>query len=262
MNERELSSGAQGIIKGYKDFAFGNSVCSIPYFNNKTIGIKGALNAEVGKGSLSEINDEIKNLFAINKIDLKTLDSIGLKKFLVDNNIGIDCSGYAYYVLNEESLARGKGGIGEHVKFTNAGNFFRKIRARMMPVKNIDVVTFANTKNSHTVTLSSVEPGDIITVVSSGDARSVDSIRNHVLVIYKTEYENNTLSKIHYTHAVAWPTDGEYGHGIHMGSIRILDTNKTILDQKWGENDMFDMENYTYARAMKSQTEIRRLNWF
>jgi hypothetical protein len=61
-------------------------------------------------------------------------------------------------------------------------------------------------------------------------------------------------------HAIAWPTDGEYGHGIHDGKIEITDINKSILEQRWIENNVIENENYTLIRAQKSITEIRRLN--
>jgi hypothetical protein len=53
---------------------------------------------------------------------------------------------------------------------------------------------------------------------------------------------------------MAWPSDGQYGHGVRQGKITIVNAEKTILDQDWSET-------YTFARAQKSLTEIRRLRW-
>src|SRR3989344_1132631 len=94
---------------------------NVPYFNNKTLGTRGALKAEVGKGSPEDIREEVKNIAIREKINIDNLDKDNLKRFLVDHNIGIDCSGFAYHVLNEESKERGKGNLGNNIAFIEVG---------------------------------------------------------------------------------------------------------------------------------------------
>lgn len=255
MNTKILSDKALSVIDQYKNFQIGSAVCSIPYYNNKTGGLRGALKAEVGKGSPKDIYDEVKNIIEIEKIDQKSLNSENLKRLLVENNIGIDCSGFAYYVLNAEGKGEGKGSLDRHIKFMYAKNFIIWIRAKMMPEKNIDVLTFAHDKNSKKVEMKDIQPGDIITMIN-------DVERNHILVINQVEYQNGIPTTMHYVHTVAWPTDGEYGHGIHEGKIEVIYPEKSLLDQRWIEDGKDGVENYTSERAKKSITELRRLNWF
>ena len=99
-------------------------------------------------------------------------------------------------------------------------------------------------------------------MINSASNDSVDRIRDHIALIYQIEYQNFVPVTLHYTHSVAWPTDGEYGHGIHDGRIDITDINKTIIEQRWNELGKNDAENYTFMRAKISTTELRRLNWF
>ena len=138
------------------------------------------------------------------------------------------------------------------------GFLFGKIKCMFRPIENAGVQTFAHEKNSKVIPIKDVQVGDMITMVGGPD----NGERDHILIIYQVEYQNFIPMTIHYTHAVAWPTDGEYGHGIHEGKIDILDLNKSLIEQRWTENDKIGEENYTFTRAQKSVTELRRLRWF
>ena len=255
MNTKLISDSAIAVINQYKNFQVGKAICSVPYYNNKVKGVRGGLRVEVGKGSPKEIYEEVKMILVKEKITDTEINSEQLKKILVDNNIGIDCSGFAYYILNEESKSRGKGSLDKHIHFIRATNIFAKFIVRFKPEANVDVLTFADNKNSEVISLEQVGCGDMITMTSSTN----NGERNHILVINQIEYQNFKPVTLHYVHAVAWPTDGEYGHGIHEGKIEISDTNKNLTEQRWVENDKIGAENYTFARAQNSQTELRRL---
>jgi signal peptidase I len=258
MNTKTISNSALDIIDQYKNFKVGNAICSVPYYNNRTSALRGALKVEIGKGSPKDIFDEIQQIFYKNKIDIKTLKSEELKTILTDNNLGLDCSAFAYYVLNEESLSINKGSIDKHLSFPYCSGLFGKIKCKIRPIENTDVKTFAHNDNSRIIKINEIKPGDIITMTGGPD----NNDRDHILIINRIEYQNFIPSTVHYVHAVAWPTDGQYGHGIHNGTINIINTEKSIIEQIWIENDKRNDENYTHTRAKKSLTEIRRLNWF
>jgi hypothetical protein len=262
MNTKVISSPSMVMIDQYKNFKIESAVCSIPYFNNKSTGKRAALGVNVGKGSPKEIYDEILTLARLQKIDIKLFNSETLKKFMISNNIGIDCSGFVYHVLNEESISRGKGSIDRHIHFVNASNIITRLIAKLKPQTNTDVLTLSSNKNSKVVEIKDAQVGDIITMIGTNTV----GIRNHVLIIHQIEYQNFIPITIHYTHAIAWPTDGEYGHGIHEGKIEVVDINKTLCEQRWIElqKDSFiePGENYTYTKAKTSTTELRRMNCF
>jgi hypothetical protein len=258
MNTKTISQKALDIIDQYQNFKIGNATCSVPYYNNRTNALRGALKVEIGKGSPKDIFDEVQQLCLKNKIDINSLKSEELKTILVDNNIGLDCSAFAYYVLNEESSSIGKGNIDKHLSFPYSKGLLGKIKCKIRPIENNDVKTFAHNENSKIIEIKDIKPGDIITMIGGPDQND----RDHILIINRIEYQNFLPSIIHYCHAVSWPTDGKYGHGIHTGTIGIVNTEKSLIDQIWIENDKQNNENYTYTRAQKSLLEIRRLNWF
>ncbi len=254
MTAKLLSEKAISIISEYKNFTTGAAVCSIPYYNNRRVQARARLRAQIGKGSPKEILEEAESVAILQKTNVHALDSISLKKFLVDNNIGIDCSGLVYYILNEEMESRGKGKL--KLNFPNSKGI-GKLRSFLRPVENADVATLAHDENSRVIELKFAEPGDMITMVGGPDNKD----RDHVLVIHEVNYKDDVIVAISYTHTVAWPTDGEYGHGVRQGIIKITDLTKSIVEQNWSEADMTGADNYTFTRAQKSKTELRRLNW-
>lgn len=257
MNTKTISDKALSVIDQYKNFRVGTAVCSVPYYNNRVGGARAKLRALIGKGSPKDIFDEVESQALSEKIDIEKFTSESLKRFLIEKDIGIDCSGLAYYILNAESQSLGKGSLDKHISFVLCKGIISKIRCKIRPAENADTATFAHQKNSEIVNLKDSKPGDIITM--SGNMENKE--RDHMLVIHQIEYQNFTPTTLHYTHAIAWPTDGEYGHGVRQGVIEITDINKNIVEQRWIEKDKTGDENYTFTRARKSLTSLRRLRF-
>ena len=254
MTTKTLTKPALEIIDQYLHFKVGPATCSIPYFNNKTVRARAALRSLTGKGSPVEILEEIQGIIVKNHVDTNTLTDESLKKVLTDSNIGIDCSAFAYYILNSESTELKKQSLNKSLHFPNAYGLFGKLICKLRPVTNCDVANFAHNVNSKIILLKEVKPGDTITMLGGPDVND----RNHILIIDKVDYQESTAgnapTKISYVHSIAYPEDGVYATGIKTGLITIIDLNKNITEQIWSENQLL-------ARAQKSQTELRRLNF-
>ncbi len=258
MNTKTLSNRALSVIDQYLNFKVGTAMCSVPYFNNKTTKLRGALAVHAGKGSPQEIFEEVQSLLIKAHTTAESLSTESLKKLLADNNIGIDCSGFAYYVLNAESEESGKGSIDKHISFVQAKGVLRKLIASWRPVGNVDVSTLAHDANGRVIPLKAIQPGSIITMTNDTE----ENERDHILVIHQVEYQNFIPYKLHYSHAVAYPEDGMYGTGIKQGTIEIIDIAKPIAEQAWTENGRQGDTNRIFVRANKSKTEVRQLKWW
>lgn len=258
MNNKTLSQPALDSIKNYSQLVFGDKKINCPYFNNRRSKVRAGLRVMIGKGSPEEIIDEA-NLFALReKIDLKNLSSEAIKQFLVDHNLGLDCSAFAYYILAAEYASKTKTKLSSKIFYPNIG-FLRRLLTKLRPVENIGVKTLSHEKNSHLVSLTDTAPGDFVSILNSGKEHNL----NHILVIYKVEYEENQPKTLYYTHSFQWSIDGKYNHGIKTGRIEITDTTKTLLDQKWIESEKTADENETYLRASDAEVlELKRLNIF
>jgi hypothetical protein len=254
MNTKTLSNRAMSIIDQYEKFHIENAICSVPYFNNKTRGSRLALRAYIGKGSPEEIYDETLTIILKNRMDPKSLSDSDIKKILTDKNIGIDCSGYVYHILNAEFRERGLGTIDKHIHFTECSGVLGKIKCSLRPVENCGVKTFANNKNSKIMSIKDIQPGDLITMLDNENG-----VRDHVLIIKAVDYQNFIPTKIYYSHAIAYPEDGIYGTGIKNGMIEIVDINKPITDQHWSATNNSENTMRLLDRARTSLTEIRHL---
>ncbi len=257
MNTKTITPRALSVIDQYFHFKVGGAVCSIPYFNNKKVKARAALRADIGKGSPADIFEEVRTITAKKHIAVDSLANESLKKLLVDDDIGIDCSAFAYYTLNAESEERKKGPLDRHISFVNCHGIVGKIRCSLRPIENCDVATLAHEKNSVLVALKDTAPGDMIIMIGGPDSDD----RDHILVIHQVEYQNFVPIKIHYSHVMAYPEDGVYGTGVKQGVIEVVKPNGGLLDQMWNENGKISADNRIFARAQNSKTEIRRLKW-
>lgn len=262
MNTKTLSEKSLTVINQYANFHIANAMCNIPYYNNRRSGVRAGLRAINGKGSPYDIFEEVEIVTMREKVSVASFTNESLKKFLVDHNIGIDCSGLVYYILNTESVSRNRGPMDKHLLFPFSKGLIGKIRCKLRPTENTDARTLANDRNSHVIAMNEIQPGDFISMLKRPDAPEEERARDHVILIHQIEYQNFVPIALHYTHTVAWPTDGQYGHGVRQGVIEILDPQKSLLEQRWIEAEKTGDENYTLGRAKKSVTEIRRLNWF
>jgi hypothetical protein len=259
MITKTLTKQSLEIIEAYLNFPSNDGSFPIPYQNNKKAKVRASIEVLSGKGSPRDIYEEAI-LFALKeKIDLKKLSSADTKRYLIEHNLGIDCSGFCYHVLNTESISRNLGSIRKKISFSHLGNPIRRMIAKFRTSRNTNVTAFAQNNNSKIVDLLFIKPGDFLVILFEDNL----SIKNHIILFHQIEYQNNIPTRIHYSHSIAWPKDGEHGHGVSQGIIEIKNPNKNILEQKWIEKESSEEENYTYRRVKEAQkVEMRRLNWF
>ncbi len=260
MDKNKLSTDADRMIGSYIDFRIGNARTGIPYFNNKIGRARGGERARVGKGSPKDILEELEIILVKGHVAKDSLSDEALKKILVDNNLGIDCSGFAYYVLDSENRARGHGHINRRMTFLKGKNPVAKMFSYLRPAQNCDVRAFASDMNSRIIALKNAQAGDIITMIDSGDA-SERAERNHIIVITEVVQESGETKSLSYAHAIAYPEDGLYGSGVKQGKIDIAYAGEALTKQLWSESGSPDKAKRIFERALASTTELRRLKW-
>ena len=249
-----LSQKAQDVIASFSQLNIGPGV-QCPYFNNRRSKVRAGLRVTIGKGSPTDIEEEARILSFREHVDLDSLSKKDTAKFLINHNIGIDCSGFAYYVLHAELCATKKKSLSSILSFPGK-NLLRRLLSKMRTVENTNVETLSHSNNSHVIELSNIQPGDMFIILKSGKEHSLD----HILLVSEVEKENNTPAKITYVHSFRWSTDGN-AHGVRKGTITITDKNKSFLDQRWEEQGKKNKENETYLRANDAKYfGLHRLN--
>jgi len=169
-----------------------------------------------------------------------------IKEFLVNNNLGVDCSGFVYHILDALTQDKKNKKLKQIIHFPLAKSVVRKMIAKLRPAENCGVTTLAHEINSKKINLKEVEANDFIIFLGSGPKQDY----NHIMFV-----ESVTNKTINYIHAYKWPSDGQYNHGVRRGKIEIIDDNKNILEQKWLEQEKTGENNWTWLQA-KSANEV------
>jgi len=258
-----LSNKAQQLIKQYFNLPFKDiDGIRCPYFNNKRRLQRGQLRVLVGKGLPQEIVEETK-ITSIQYGD-EIFDCKGncqccgenkageIRKYLVDHDLGIDCSGFVIHVLRAHFKEKNNYDFVKNIHISSKRNFLRYLISKLRPIENIGVKTLAKDKNSEKIEkIHNTKTGDIIIMLQSGP----NNKRDHILLV--TDVKDDRIS---YIHAIAWSSEGRYDHGVAKGVINIKNKNEGLLKQQWVEKEKTNENNETYLEAKNAKTlEIRRI---
>ncbi len=264
----KLSPSAEKTIHDYLNLPFiGISGVRCPYFNNARLGQRGQLKVLIGKGTPEEIVEEAKIISIQYRKDVFDKNGVFnahvehpaeheqaecIRQFMVDNNLGVDCSGFVTNVLQKHFWETKKIDLAKKLFVTSKKNFLRWIISRLRSVEQIGVKVYANDKNTSAVNdLQKIQPADLVTMLKTGPNKNHD----HILLV--TEVDGN---KIKYVSARAWSSEGKYGHGVSQGIITITNPEKGLLEQVWEEKNKIAEDNETYLEAKQAGTlEIRRI---
>jgi len=176
----------------------------IPYWMNKLV--KEIYGPYGGKGIPQEILKATIEAAKSEKINLRNLSSKEIYAFMKKNRIGLDCSGFAYQILNFLDHQKGGDGIENSVVGVD-GAGIRKTDADAL-TNNINTLSVA--------TYSQIKTGDLLRLDGGG----------HVAVIVK-----NSENEIVYAH-ISGKTKIE---GPHLGKIKIVQKKKGLEEQTWSE---------------------------
>lgn len=257
MQSEFLSQHAFRVMNGYVELPLPHKKINCPYFNNKRHQVRGGLRVHVGKGTPDDIVEEAIIEALKQKINLNDLNEEQTKKFLVDNNLGVDCSALVYHILTEEVKNKKCHNLANCVTFPEIKNPIRRLIARIRHVENTNVDVLAHPKNSQKININKIKPGDVIFMLETGH----DQKLNHVLLVFKTDNFDGQTKKIYYVHSFRWTSEGKYNHGVRKGTIEIIDDSENLLNQKWTENEKENDENETYQHAkMANKLLVKRLN--
>ena len=212
---KELSKEARLVLEGYLILPLPGESVTCPYYNNARNHVRMGLRAQIGKGSPEEIADEAL-LYAIReKLDLEILKPSMRKQFLLDHNLGIDCSGLVYHILAAETQARGLGGISQLLKFPYASGFWARLGRFMRKryAENTDVKTLSHENNSRPVSKIEIQPGDILVSLKNNSLQ-----QDHVVVVTKVDGE-----KIWVAQSELRPKDTSLSLGVREEILTSLD---------------------------------------
>ncbi len=238
----KLPEQAQKIIDSYLRMPINNKVIACPYYTNLKK-IRGGLRVFLGKAPAQEIINEAKFISQKEHLDLSQLSEQELYRFMVEHNLGIDCSGLAVHILKEvyanfpiSDNKTKKINILKKIKIVPFyKNPLRYLISKMRPLENISVRVLANDKNSFEIkNFSNIQPGDMM----------IRKNLKHIYLIVRVEKENEKVKKISYFHAPRPKQKDYFGPGVF---------EKTVILEKGNLEEL--------AEKMRDQIIIRRLNF-
>ena len=167
--------------------------------------------------------------------------------------IGIDCSGYATYILNEWMKSLHKPSLWRQLKYRDNG-LYHRFRRWLRPVENVGANLLTSELNCLKVkNLDDIEPGDLIR------AKGKQKNAHHVAVITKvTKSDDGKIESFDYVHSHRFYKDQ---NGVRKGKVEITDPKKSLKDQKW--EDDYKGKNYILEDLLVDYEDngIRRLKF-
>ncbi len=225
-----LLDGTRGVVDAYTSLP--TLSISTPYYNNRSHGQRAAFRALIGKGTPEEISEEFSLMLLKERKVLENMSFEDRTKYAVTHNLGIDCSGFVFHVMNTLCHETHRKGLRAYISFPRSWNIVRRLIARFRVAENTSVYVLSHDANSIPVSVQDARPGDVVTFLAT---KREERSRDHIVLIDSvTKHENGTTS-LTFVHAIRHPEDGLYNHGIKRGEITVTNPNGLIQEQVWRE---------------------------
>lgn len=238
-----LPRAAQDIIERYRDLHIMGARASCPYHINCRLFSKNR--ALLGKGRPEEIEAAAEMFFHRFNTVIKRGESERLKASLRDYGIGIDCSGFAAWVLHEVTLLRRGKAIWNCLKFPSVR---RHAVSRLRPLENISAALLTGERNTHTVAdIGDVLPGDMVRALKGG----------HVIVV--TEVGVDAAGKALYFCYAHSTAGSESWSGVCGGLVVIRKPQGSLLEQEWIEGTAKTAPAFAAVKVGEADSRIVRL---
>lgn len=240
-----------------------------PYFINtpKAFGPVKATNLQaphLGKGTPEQIRESLHALIEEEQPKLKT--DHDYRQFMNAHRLGIECSGFIYYLFNSLLQQQGRGSIDQYLywsrdellKAYDAGTpwhrpelgrstveaypdkatleVIKKDWGWDTPAKLVDIKRLVNEMHVETFDdVRKIQPGDMI--YETGH----DGIAHAMVVV---EVKDSKLTYVHAAGVDRGKGDEAFFGGVEYGTITISDPSKTIEHQDWEDQAFMELHSF------------------
>lgn len=198
-----------------------------PYYMN----VGGILKDSVfaGKGSPVEIENKAKDIFS--HIDLVNKDENFIRSEMSHNDLGIDCSGLVYQILNTwlRDISK-KSELKDYLPKSRTFNPRRIISRMIKPQSSVSADMFTSSPISKKIDLKDVQPGDLIRTRGG----------KHILFVTEVEYNDTIPTKITFVQSASLYKRT----GVRYGSVELI-KKMDLACSIWSDANP-EEENHTY----------------
>ncbi len=253
--KQELNQPAQNLLDKFLNLNITGTEIPCPYFNNRRQKVRGGLRVNIGKGSPTELKQEVKIQAKKQNLDLNKINENELKKFMIDNKLGIDCSAFVYYILNKHTQTETNQSLKSKLDFSHK-NLLRRVISNFRPIINTNVELLSHSNNSQKIKLKQAEAGDLIVIKEYGPRNDKD----HIAIITAVDFDDK-IQQLECAHSFQWDSEGRYGGGVRKFEIDIKNKNDNLINQTWTELDQTNEDNETYKAAQSAKKlQIKRIS--
>jgi len=220
----ETSKALQDLFYEYTHLPIGRKKIVCPYWINKTkLRIFGPYG---GKGTPEQIVLATEAEAKKEGLDLDKMTKREILNFMRERRIGVDCSGFVFWMLNAFDLEKGGNGIADDIP-ESEGRFL-EARASVKMLTN-EKVSFPIER------VSDIRVGDMIRLKRG----------KHVAIVLSLEKDAlGNLKRVVYTHS----SDLTEVSGVHSDVIEIIKKGKELKEQRWlertKEGDYYNKFNF------------------
>lgn len=213
----ETSGALQDLFNQYTHLPIGGKEIPCPYWMNKIkLGIVGPYG---GKATPKQIVETVEYEAKKDNFDLQTATSKEILVFMKNKKIGVDCSGFVFWMLDALDLEKGGDGITDDIP----GSVGKFVAARA------NVVMLTDEKVAKPVELEEIKVGDMIQLGG----------KKHVAIVTKLLKEAGVIKEIEYCHSSSQTKDSV----VHSATIKVADPKLGLKKQDWEEKTKTG-ENY------------------
>lgn len=244
-----LPRSANKVVDEYKSIPLGGKKVICPYYINPK-SQRGGLRVSVGKGDPGEISREVKVIAQLKGVDLNKLSVEEIRQFMMDNHIGIDCSGLVVHIYNYWLKNQGDKPLINYLKFKK-NDLWHRLKRKLRPLEQIGANTLTNDENTVIIkNYNDVRPGDFIR------SKGLRKNSHHIIIISKVIMREGIVEELEYIHSIKGYEDE---NGLRFGSIKIINPKLGLDKQQWEE--IKNGRNWTYEGYMnqKEDNGLRRL---
>jgi hypothetical protein len=222
-NFDQLPKTVAELIDGYLNMTIEGKIFACPYYRNG--GKKLAHPSLAGKGTPDQIISLLVTTAHTYSFDIANSTTDQIREFMINNEIGVDCSGLTVRLIDEFLKANNKPSITKVIK--KPKNLYRRLIFLLRPYSNISARSLSNLDNCDPIELKDIKVGDFIRCkgVPKGE---------HILFVTRVNTESDTIKSFEYIQSTS-----KYGNanGIRMGQVIIKDINLPLTKQEWTDKD-------------------------
>lgn len=224
------------LFYAYTHLSLGGKEIVCPYWmNDLEKDIYGPLG---GKGKPEEIIAAAEEIAKEKKIDLNLFSEGQIIEFMKENKIGVDCSGFVFWMLDVFDKELGGDGIANDIPGSQGKYIKARVNVRMLTEKNVS--TFIDS-------VFDIQVGDMIRLGKG----------KHISIVISLKKDENVF-EILYAHS----SDLTLEAGVHSAKIVVTSSSPKLELQKWEETDKNGNNYLKIAYFPEEGDGIYRLNNF